>query len=218
MKFYTEDSDFATRPIGVIVECIILFFAILVLILLATPYHKSSPSKWLRERMSCKSNIKAFTNAVEKYNKDSSAKMHAFDQNLLMQGNYLNLSSEDKYYTASCSYKTFGDLLEGGIIFCESHGDVNGINLDGIKTLQDYNLVKIDFFQLEENREKERADRKFKKNILLAILIIQLFTYPIFHLIINMKFKKTNMIVIGIVVVLFFAFFFTILGYYALAT
>ncbi len=73
----------------------------------------------------CRSNIRVIQGAVEMYNMDISPMMEQLDIKNLINGHYLK--EEPVKPEISCEYKNFGNLAEGGFVFCKYHGDLESL-------------------------------------------------------------------------------------------
>lgn len=189
MKLYNKDSKFAKKPYLVIFESIIIFIIFLILLAMVTPNFKKTNIRG-RTQKGCASDIRVLTGAVENYNMDKATMMQNLDQNLLLQGHYIN-SIFDKR-NSSCIYKSFGNLTEDGIIYCETHGDLIGIKIKPEMTMQDYkNQEKI--IIAEKNAENEKLHKKEIIRLITTIaILILLFTFPLFHLISHIIINETK--------------------------
>ena len=101
MKLYNKDSKFAKKPYLVIFESIIIFIIFLILLAMVTPNFKKTNIRG-RTQKGCASDIRVLTGAVENYNMDKATMMQNLDQNLLLQGHYINSIFDNTYSAIEC--------------------------------------------------------------------------------------------------------------------
>ncbi|EKD83444.1 MAG: hypothetical protein ACD_39C00674G0001, partial [uncultured bacterium] len=103
-------------------ELMIVVVIIGVLAAIATPNFRKAREQ-ARDK-ACMANIRVLTGAVEMYNMDNSQGMQQLNMELLLKNKYLKsriIGSE-----SGCYYKAEGNLNEGGEIYCELHGTIEG--------------------------------------------------------------------------------------------
>ena len=176
MKLYKEDSEFAKSPITIIAESIIIFILMSLFVFMVNSKKNTSYKNENFGLKACKANIRLLTSAIEKYNNDTNNSMHTLDQFKLLEGEYLKkiiIKEPDN----ACYYFSNGDLTEDGNVYCEFHGDIEG-------TIIDQNCS-----QQKDSYIKYLDEKELKRIIIFYILIIYVFTFPLYHLFIHMRFK-----------------------------
>ncbi len=193
MESDAKEKVFVHKLIGTIVESIINFFILFLLVYISMPSITCIRySSEHHQKSYCKSNIRILTAAIEMYNMDATSKMQSVDQDELVKGKYLKKILGNEYSTP-CSYKTFGDLAEEGIIYCELHGDVNGVKIEPGINMQDY---KIQREKAERELEKQKNSKHLKNriNVISSILlVILMFVIPLIHLILKLVFSDKSL-------------------------
>ncbi len=125
-----EKSKFSKSLIRLIIESILIFSFLIMLIWGASNNNicVRHTSEYYQERK-CKGNIRLLKEAVEMYLMDHPETTLNIDQNLLVEGKYIR-ENLGKNYNPPCNYKNLGNLSKDGVIYCELHGDINGIKID----------------------------------------------------------------------------------------
>ena len=188
MESDAKEKGFVHKLIGTIVESIIIFFILLIFVYISMPtFTCIRYSSEHLQKSYCKTNIRMLTGAVEMYNMDAKSMMSSVDQNLLVKGGYIK-TVLGKDYKTPCSYKTFGDLVEEGIIYCELHGDIYGIKIEPGINMQDY---KIQSEKAKKELEKQKNLKHLKNrisDISSILLVVLMFLIPLMHLILKLAF------------------------------
>ena len=126
MSDNTKQSEFSKRPIGVIVENIIMFVILFVITFFVIT---GSPGKsWYGRdtEKDCFSNIRVITGLVEMYNMDNKEPMDEInDENIKILKEKKYLKYNIKLPDNKCRYYAKGKLSENGVICCDYHGSID---------------------------------------------------------------------------------------------
>ena len=144
-------------------ELMIIVAIIGILAAMAIPNRRYGGRFSARER-NCVSNMRVIQGAIEMYNMDVDEKnmLHELDdkvQELLVKGNYLRSIQECPERSYKPKYLSKGDILEGGFIYCDYHGTMEGIKVTPNMTLSEYNAEK-EKREMENERKKIETRRK----------------------------------------------------------
>ena len=134
----------------------------------------------------CSSNIRLIQMAVEMYNIETTPMMENLDIKNLIKGHYLK--EEPAKPETSCEYRNFGNLANGGFVFCKYHGDLENLleceyydepfeKVSQNATLEEYNGSRERIRKLREDNKKRIAFKKtFNYYSQVTIIFIALIT------------------------------------------
>ena len=206
MKLYRQDSEFAKRPILTTFESIIIFILYALILSMSMPnFRNSHHNSRDHQYKTCSDNIRVLSTSIEMYNFDSKTSMKNLDQEILFKEKYIKRIIENEL-DKECIYKSLGDLSGAGFIYCEKHGNLQGMKIKPDMSFQDY-LNEQDKIELEQ---KERANRQ---KLLFTFNMVLLFAFPLLHLILHMIMKKDSILTGIIEFPIMILFLITIIAY-----
>ncbi len=168
--------EFDKRPIGVIVECIIVFIIVLLFVALTPQPHFCHRDRH-GEQKKCFRNQNILIVAVEMYNLDCSQKIEYIDSktyDVLIERLYLK---EDFFDLSDCKYFSEGNISDEGYIYCKYHGSQGHED-------------KATDYERKVISKKDKRDAIINKMIICAFCLVapiimfalSLIPFPSFHL------------------------------------